>query len=191
MTTLTSLYLAPESVQAAPARDAVLHVLRELDVIADALGPGSYRAGTGFVRHVTYAGCAPALVLEPPADGNRRFCHVAVHGPFPHPRLVTGPNTVKPRCPDCRARFADWRDALQRWRGPDAVAVCGTCGARHSPHRLDWRQHAISGRVLVELRNVFPGEAAPGDTLLRTLRDATGTAWRYGWAAYLDSDGVD
>ena len=39
--------------------------------------------------------------------------------------------------------------------------------------------------MLVELRNVFPAEAAPSDLLMQQLREATGSAWRYAWAAYL------
>ena len=123
--------------------------------------------------------------MEAPADGSRRFCHVALHGPFETPRLVTGPNTVKPRCPHCRARFDDWRERLDDWRS-GKTATCTRCGETWPAYALDWREHAIGGRVLVELRNVFPGEATPSDLLLRRLGEATGMPWRYAWAACLD-----
>jgi hypothetical protein len=59
------------------------------------------------------------------------------------------------------------------------------------PCELDWRQHALCGRLLIELRNVFPGEAAPSDTLLRELRLATGSDWRFAWAGYLAAANED
>jgi len=180
----SSLYLAPVDAACAPKVDDVVAVLRRLGVIADELGPGLYAAGDGFSRHVVYAGCSPYLVMEPPEKGSLQFCHVALHGPYAEPRLVTGANTVKPRCPACRARFEDWREHLRAWQA-GGTADCGNCGSRWHPYQLDWRNHAISGRVLVELRNVFPGEASPSDVLLHGLADAAGIDWHYAWAAYL------
>ena len=187
MSTLTSLFLAPVDVQAATPRDRLIAVLRELDIIGDALGRDTFSAAGGFSRHVVYAGCSPYLVMQPPADGSRQFCHVAVHGPFGRPRLVTGPNTVKPRCPACRARIDDWRALLPDWLTGDSQATCPGCAKNWPPYMLDWRDHAIAGRSLIELRNVFPGEASPSDVLLHALQQATGVGWRYAWAGYLDS----
>ncbi len=189
MSTLTSLFLAPADVQVTAPRDHLVAVLRQLDIIGDAIGHDTYSAADGFSRHVVYAGCSPHLVMRPPADGSRQCCHVAVHGPFSQPRLVTGPNTVKPRCPACRARFDDWRTALPAWLAGDRQAVCPGCTKTWPAYRLDWRGHAIAGRLLIELRNVFPGEASPSDVLLQALQQATGTGWRYAWAGYLDTDG--
>lgn len=180
----SSLFLAPVDATAAPAPDDVRQVLQELAIIGDRLGPASYAAGDGFSRHVVYAGCSPYLEMQPPEKGSLQFCHVAVHGPYPEPRLVTGANTVKPRCPACRARFDDWRQYLKAWQA-GAAAQCSGCGRTWHPHQLDWRNHAISGRVLIELRNVFPGEASPSDLLLQRLAEQTGADWHYGWAAYL------
>ena len=94
MSALTSLFLAPADPLACPDREAVADVLQTLAISGRALGDRIYAAGEGFARHVVFAGCSPYLVMEPPADGSRRFCHVALHGPFATPRLVTGPNTV-------------------------------------------------------------------------------------------------
>jgi hypothetical protein len=187
MPPLTSLYLATRDPFQAPDLNLVRAVLHSLDVIAGPIDSATFTAGTGFDRHVVFAGCAPHLVMQPPEDGSLRFSHVALHGPFASPRLVIGPNTVRPRCPSCRARFADWRERLEDWSAGTSDAHCATCGNSCSPHALDWRGQAISGRVLIELRNVFPGEATPGDQLLDSLRDATGKAWRYGWAACLNT----
>ena len=186
MPNLTSLYLAPADVEASPAREPVIRVLRDLDIIGEAIAPDTFNAANGFSRHVVYAGCSPYLVMQPPADGSRQFCHVAVHGPFARPRLVTGPNTVKPRCPACRARFDDWRAALPGWQRGDTRAECPGCGRSWPAYQLDWRGHAIAARMLIELRNVFPAEANPSDLLLHSLQEATGTDWHYAWAGYLD-----
>ena len=188
MAPLTSLYLASLDPEAAPELDRISGVLRMLEIIGTPIGDGRFAAGPGFERHVVFAGCSPHLVLQPPADGSLQFCHVALHGPFDAPRLIVGPNTTRPRCPVCRARYTDWQDRLGDWRRGRRDAHCTHCGQRVSPHRLDWRGQAISGRVLIELRNVFPGEASPSDRLLGELRSATCEDWRYDWAAYLDSE---
>jgi hypothetical protein len=185
MPELTSLYLAPADPSAACRLGAVTDTLRELGVITDALDGASFLAGDGFLRHVVFAGCSPHLAMRPPEDGSRAFCHVTLHGPLASPGLVTGANTFAPRCPTCRNRFADWRDAVDAWADAGSSAQCRACGAIHPPGALDWRQQAIAGRVLVEFHNVFPGEAAPSDTLLHRLADATGQAWRYAWTASL------
>lgn len=181
----SSLFLAPVDPASTPALESVRRVLLELAVIAADLAPGLYAAGDGFSRHVVYAGCSPHLVMQPPGNGGLAFCHVALHGPYARPRLVTGANTVRPRCPGCRARFDDWRARLAAWQAGTADALCTACGRAWPPHRLDWRRQAIGARVLVELRNVFPGEASPSDLLMQRLAECSGEAWRYAWAAYL------
>lgn len=186
MSSTTSLFLAPAEPDAAPDVRTIRRLLSDLGIIADELGPSTFRAGDGFSQHVIYAGCAPYLVTEPPKDGGLNFCHVALHGPFAHAHLVTGPNTVKPRCPACRARFEDWRSRLADWQYDRTTAICPGCGQSLRPSQLDWRGHAVYGRVLVELRNVFPGEASPSDLLLQRLENETGEVWRYAWAGHLD-----
>ena len=187
----TSLYLAPRDANCAPPRETVIQALADLEIIGEPLDTERYAAGAGFTRHVVFAGCSPHLIMQPPADGSLRFCHVAVHGPYAAPRLVTGPNTVKPRCPHCRARFDDWRQRLATWQGGHERARCAACGSESLPTALDWRDHAVAGRLLVELRNVFPGEATPSDRLMHELAQCTATAWRYAWAAYTDSVRAD
>lgn len=185
MPELSSLFLAPASPESAPALDGVRGLLRDLGVIGEPLGPGLFAAGAGFSRHVVYNGCSPYLVMQPPERGSLQFCHVALHGPYAAPRLVTGANTVKPRCPGCRARFDDWRAHLHAWQADGEPVRCATCGGTWRAYQLDWRSHAIAGRVLVELRNVFPGEASPSDGLMDGLAQQTGERWHYAWAALL------
>ncbi|MCB1774024.1 MAG: hypothetical protein KDI88_10435 [Gammaproteobacteria bacterium] len=184
---LTSLFLAPKDARARPDATALVELLKELDVIGQAIGTATFLAGHGFARHIVFAGCSPHLVMQPPTDGSPAFCHVAVHGPYPEPRLVTGPNTVKPRCPQCRGRFGDWRQRLEQWNHGDP-AVCAQCGSSTPASRLDWRQHAIGASLLLEMRHVFPGEASPSDHLLQRLEQTYGQPWRYAWAGMLLAD---
>ncbi|MCB1800709.1 MAG: hypothetical protein KDI82_03375 [Gammaproteobacteria bacterium] len=186
MSYLTSLYLAPNDPFTSPEKAPILDLLARMEITAAALDESTFAAGAGFPHHVVFAGCSPHLVMQPPADGSRQFCHVAVHGPFSTPRLVTGPNTVKPRCPQCRARFDDWRGQLEAWQKGDRQAHCRACHTDWTAVRLDWRRHAIGGRLLIELRNVYPGEASPSDLLLHELEQTGGLPWQYAWAGYLD-----
>jgi hypothetical protein len=187
---LNSLYLGPADPDTAPPTGPVVDVLRDLAVIGEPLGDSTYLAGPGFTRHIVFAGCSPHLVLTPPQDGGLAFSHVALHGPFDSSRLVTGALSVKPRCPHCRTRIADWRERIAE---PTSLGEwhCPGCGRPVQPCALDWRQHALCGRLLIELRNVFPGEAAPSDTLLRELRLATGSDWRFAWAGCLAAANAD
>lgn len=188
MGTLTSLYLAPCDLAAAPTYDSVLAVLQTLQVVASEIGQRTFAAGVGFSQHVIFAGCSPLLVMRPPQDGGLAFCHVAIHGPLPKPALITGPNSVAPRCPACRTRFGTWHDDLDAWQENAGSAICPGCHRRWSAEQLDWRQHAIAGRTLIELRNVFPGEASPSDTLLAACKDATTSDWTYAWAGYCPTE---
>ena len=176
-----SLYLFPDDPLQAPDARAVLAALTELHLPGTLLSEAPlkqvFSAGEGFARHVVYAGCSPYLRFEPEAPHDRDFCHLALLGPYEEPQVLTGENTVRPRCPHCRSRLPDWQQALRAGRLP-----CPACGRELADWAWDWRQHAARGRVFVELRNVFPGEASPSDQLLGRLREQTGTAWAYAWA---------
>ena len=173
-----SLFLFPEDPAQSCDPDSLVPLLAQLGVIGAALDEcGVFAAGEHFPRHVVYAGCSPHLRFEPAHPGDRHFCHVALHGPFEQPRVLTGANTVKPRCPHCRARLGDWPQRLTR--EPQA---CPGCEALLKVTELDWRQHAAVGRCFIEMRNVFPGEASPSDQLLGSLQQHTDMPWNYAWA---------
>ncbi len=168
-----------------PSLAALAGLLSEAGLIGQPLPgrPGAYRVGDGFLRHVTFLGCSPHLVLDPPEDGGDGFSHVAVLGPYDSPHLIVGDNTVAPRCRNCRAPFPDWRADALAWMSHPAspIATCPACEARQAPAALDWRETAAAGRVFVDVRNVFPGEGVPGDALLAGLAALSGGAWRYAW----------
>lgn len=180
-----SLYLFPkEPWPTPPATAVVLATLCDLAMTGQPHTPHSWLAGDGLLRHITFAGCSPHLELSPPADGGSNFCHLALLGPFDVPRLYTGPNTLNPRCPACKTRVADWRPLAQAFnRDPHHPWQCPTCGAVQGVETLRWRHHAVFGRLLVEIRSVFPAEGMPSDALLEALERASGVPWDYGWAA--------
>ncbi len=179
-----SLYLFPVLPEDAPDLAPVLGVIEALQIagkpLTEALDKRVFHAGDGFVREVIFAGCSPHLRFEPTHTDDRDFCHLVLHGPLPAPRLFTGSRTGWPRCPSCRTRLDDWR---VRATAPLSAQPCPACEVTCRAIDLDWRKQTAIGRLLVELRNVFPGEATPSDRLLSVLREATGSDWRYGWAA--------
>ena len=178
-----SLYLFPQDPFAAPAPEPVLACLEALELagepLAEAPGKRVLAAGPGFAREVAFAGCSPHLRFAPAAEGDRDFCHLALIGPLSRPLLLTGPRTAKPRCPACRARIADWRKRIE---DAESRLDCPDCGASLQAASLDWRQQAAVGRLLIELRNVFPGEATPSDRLLAALAETGGGTWTFAWA---------
>lgn len=179
-----SLFLTPQDPWADPPLTAtVLAVLAQQQLTAGAWREGRFLAGDGLFRHITFAGCSPHLAFSPPADGSDNFCHIDLLGPYDQPRMITGPNTLKPRCPQCSHRLADWRPLQAQWQAdPRQPWTCPECGGASLLPQLRWRQHAVFGRLLIEIHSVFPGEAVPGDQLLAHLKTATGVTWDYGWA---------
>lgn len=176
-----SLYLSPDHPDQLPEPGRVSTCLADLHIngtlLSETPDKRVYTAGEGFMRHVVYAGCSPHLRFEPQEPHDRDFCHVAVLGPYPAPEVITGENTVNPRCPHCRARLPGWQEQLHARQ-----LACPACGKASPPWALDWRRHAASGRYFIELRNVFPGEASPSDQLLQALCRSTGKKWTYSWA---------
>lgn len=181
-----SLFLSPQSPQDCCDLDTLEQALAPLAVCGEPSRRGDacriFLAGENFARHVVFAGCSPYLRFEPRDEADRHFCHVALHGPFELARVLTGENTVKPRCPHCRARIPDWSERIDsgKWQ-------CESCNGELEASTLQWRQNAAVGRCFVELRNVFPGEASPSDQLLGSLSQASGFAWRHAWAGLLDT----
>jgi hypothetical protein len=180
-----SLYLFPQNPwQEPPTTALVLDTLGALALTGQAYGQHRWLAGDGLLRHITFAGCSPHLAFEPPADGGGDFCHLQLLGPFDLPRLYTGPNTLNPRCPACKSRVPDWRPLAEAFgQEPRQPWRCPACGAEQGIETLNWRHHAVFGRLLVEVHSVFPAEGMPSDELLAALAQASGTAWDYGWAA--------
>ncbi len=176
-----SLYLSPLDPEKQPDLPSIARCLSALQIsgplLSEAPGKRVYAAGPGFARHVIYAGCSPHLRFEPEGPHDRDFCHLALLGPYSHPEVITGENTVTPRCPGCRKRLSNWQNDLHTGKLP-----CPNCGLVSDAWAVDWRQHAATGCLFIEMRNVFPGEASPNDQLMKALKEASGIPWGYSWA---------
>ena len=179
-----SLYLFPADAFAdPPASCSVLEVLKKNDFLGKPLGNQRFLVGDGFFRHVSFAGCSPSMKLEQPQDGGGDFTHISLRGPFPQPRLVATRHHSRPRCPHCGQRLTDWKSKIAIWRhDPGARYLCKACDSSSPAAALEWRRYAACGRLLIEIHQVFPGEAMPGDGLMDQLEKATGRDWRYAWA---------
>jgi hypothetical protein len=161
----------------------IKRVLQEVGLIGKPWGEASqqrYLIGERFLQLVTFLGCAPAIELEPPTNGDAEFCHVGISDLYPSARFIADTQGVLPRCPHCRKRFDDWQSAIQQWQdNPAYQALCPSCQMNLSPTELDWRQSAGFGRLFVYIFNIYPREAIPTEALLHTLGDATDQAWDY------------
>jgi len=179
-----SLYLFPAAAFATPPdTSVVLDVLTRNGLLGKALGTNRFLTGDGFFRHVSFAGCSPSMLLEPPGDGSDNFTHISLSGPFSHPRLVTSKHHSRPRCPHCGQRIKDWKSRIVNWQdNPAEETQCSRCNQTSTAAMLEWRRYAACSRLLVEIHQVFPGEAVPGDRLMDELDKASRCEWRYAWA---------
>lgn len=179
-----SLYLFPKNAFSDPPEPSIiLDILTKIRLLGKALGENRFLTGDSFFRYVSFTGCSPSLQLEPPEDGSDNFTHISLAGPFSQPRLVTTKHHSRPRCPHCGKRIIDWKSKIVDWQKDAAEEyLCTECNQSTAVAMLDWRRYAACGRLLVEIRQVFPGEAMPGDSLMTKLEKTTGCEWRYGWA---------
>jgi hypothetical protein len=139
-----------------------------------------FRVGNRFLQLGSFVGCSPYLQLEPPADGSDNFCHMLLHGPLESPRLYYGEGVRPPRCPSCGTALIKWRQDVS-----SGLIGCRECGAKQPAEAIAWGKHAGYGRLFVEIRNIFPGEAIPAAELLNSLRDLDLGEWGY---FYLQGD---
>ncbi|MCB1864140.1 MAG: hypothetical protein KDG50_01820 [Chromatiales bacterium] len=170
---MASLILHPEHADDLPRADLV-RIAAALALGGADPEPGCVPVGAGFVEHFTLVGCAPALV---DAAGEPLCLRLVRES---HATLLAGTNAVAPRCRNCRHRFGDWREHLERWRAdPLGEWPCPGCGTALNAARLDWRHHAGAIRAALEFVPVFPGEVQPQSTLFARLRELSGRDWDY------------
>ena len=163
--------------------DLVLHALQHCELVGEAISDKDFLVGEQFLQHVTFAGCSPFIQLEPLENGGKEFCYLSLLGPFEKPELFLCSNRSRPRCPSCKHRPDNWKQLSANWQeDPTHNWPCEKCGTLLSPLILDWRHYAAWGRLLVEIHQIYPGEAIPGNKLMQQLRHQTGIEWDYGWA---------
>ena len=177
------LLLASAANGPVPDRASLIGYLQNSGFIGPLLGDlegCSFQVGDSFLQLVTFMGCSPHIVLEPPPHGGS-FCYVRIDGPWPEPLLRYGRNTNAPRCCSCRNRINDWRNQLPTWlEKPNAMRVeCAQCGHRQSPLNLSWRRDGGFGRLFIVVEDIFPGEAIPVPTLISGLTGVSNNSWYY------------
>jgi hypothetical protein len=144
--------------------------------------PEHYAAGEDFLRWISFAGCSPFMRFEPESATDQAFCHLHIHRVDGQPLFVSGANSKPPTCPACRKALRDWRTLMRAWQQTSVPPHCPACDAAIAVDRLNWRRHAGLARTLVEIFNVFPGEAVPVDGLFAELKRLDGHAWHYFFA---------
>ncbi len=157
-------------------------------------GRTHYLPGERFLDLITFLGCSPLILLEPP-EGTRadpgihadKFCHVGLWYAGEQPVFLAGRNTLSPRCPHCRQPQAPWQRMIAAWESDPSNYQwkCSECAQLSRPYELDWRQSAGFGRFFVEIWGIYPAEAVPGEALLETLSQSTNGRWGF---FYLQAD---
>jgi hypothetical protein len=169
------LVLTPQDPYRVPQTpQGLFKALRELGLIGACLDRNqAYLLGEAFMQLITFMGCSPFIRLEPDESGEP-FCHLQVDGPLAEPMLLTGKNSLPPRCEACRKRIIDWQ------KRPGQRATCPHCSHQQDPATYDFKQSAGFGRFLLKIENIFPQEAIPSPRLLDTLQQAcNGNPWHY------------
>ena len=182
------LILAPRDAEVCPDRDRLVRILSEAGFIAERIPDRdwAYLVGPEFSALLAFVGCAVAIESDPRTGGP--FCHVVVPPASVNPRWCHGRNTRAPRCPGCRARLSDWPLRVEQFEesasmpGADrqeTAVDCPTCGEARPIRSWDWKRQGGFARLLIQVEEIFPGEAVPTEGFLRLLERATGCAWRY------------
>ncbi|NCA68749.1 MAG: hypothetical protein EOM91_01375 [Sphingobacteriia bacterium] len=174
------LLLTPSDPWHCPDRAPLIAALAAGGFIGDPLsGPeAAFRVGPAFLELLAFTGCAVSIATEP--SPGAPFCHVRIPPAARVPCLHHGRNTRAPRCGACRGRLSDWR----AWIGegvldPTAILRCPSCGARQPLTQWDWKQQGGFARRLIQIEEIFPGEAVPTPALLALLTATHDCEWRY------------
>lgn len=152
-------------------------------------GETCHLAGGRFLQLITFLGCAPSIELEPPGDHaeleaaceNARFCHIRLSQTQQRPQFRADERLPAPRCPRCRQPEQHWPDLLQAWcDAPDRNRwECTECGYQGRLFDLNFRGKGGFGKTFVEIWGIYPSEAVPGESLLSSLGELSGHAWKY------------
>ncbi|MEO5342648.1 MAG: hypothetical protein H7842_04810 [Gammaproteobacteria bacterium SHHR-1] len=177
------LYLCPAEPDLLLPAEPLLDLLQALQLCAEPLSgrDQAYAVGTDFMHWISFTGCSPLIRFSPESDQDRDFCHLRLHRiSGPRPQFLYASNSRPPACPQCRKGLSGWLPLMQRWQLDGSALACPHCASHIDPRRLNWQRQAGMGRTLLEIFNIFPGEARPLPGLLEQLgKHHSGQAWRY------------
>lgn len=167
-----------------PSWNPLTEALQTVQFIGDSWGDEQskrFLAGDQFLNFITFMGCSPYIVFEPPPDSSLDFCHIQFSPIYSGVQFRCASNNVFARCPQCRKRVANWEPAITKWRTNSATTVfhCDKCHAEISLYQMGWRHTAGFSRMFIDIYSIHPQEGVPTDPLLDLLEKASGTAWRY------------
>jgi hypothetical protein len=174
------LVLTPLDPEQGPDRSAVLARLHDLGLTGPALEKvaGGFAAGPALLDLIGFTGCAVQLDTDAAAGGT--YLHIRIEGPHPRAVLKHGRNTRPPRCPNCGASLAGWREQYGAAHpGQEPQLQCSRCGGTGPARDWDWRHHAGFGRMFVSVEEVFPGEGQPLPRLLAALEGLGAGPWHH------------
>jgi hypothetical protein len=168
--------------------EALTGLLQGIGLAGDELSPGYLAAGPAFLDYLSFLGCAPTVVFEPPSDeaiGTGQFYHISLAGPLNQEVFRSDSMTYKPKCPHCRAGLDDWR----LWWGEGGCGghSCSNCGELVTPQMINWRRRAGCGRVFIEILGIHAETVKPAQKLFDELEAHTGIAWQY---FFVEDNGV-
>lgn len=175
------LVLTPKSPDWTPQLPATLgQALQGIGLAGPDLSPGYLAAGDRFLDSLSFLGCAPTVVFEPPSGddiGTGSFYHIFISSPLPRPVFRSDSLSYRPRCPHCRNDLNEWRS----WWGGGSCEdqPCPGCGKAISPMTINWRRRAGCGRIFIDILGVHAETVKPVQTLLEELETRTGVAWHY------------
>ena len=167
----------------------IVRALQDIQLIDDSLPvPGYFSAGPAFLDYLSFLGCAPTVVFEPPASdsiGSGDFYHFHIATPSVHSVLRSDGFSYTPKCPGCKEALSSWRE----WWPDQKVSeqLCPACGAPVSPEKLNWRRRAGCGRLFIDVLGIHAETVKPVPLLFERLEQVTGTAWQY---FFVEDDGL-
>ena len=169
---------------AIPSWKPIIETLQTAQLVGECWRGGGreqFLVGDRFLSFITFMGCSPYIVFEPPPDGSLDFCHIQFNPIHSDIQFRCASQNVFARCPQCRKRINNFEPAIAKWRVNSAATAfyCDKCGAEISLYQLGWRHTGGFARLFLDIYSIYPQEGVPTDPLLALLEKASGTSWRY------------
>lgn len=160
----------------------LLQLLDQLELITrPSHRENHYLPGDGFTSLITFLGCSPNISLLPDDTGTvDSHCFISLITETAEIKCLGYTRQCHPKCPHCRKRIADWKNA--DWQQPGALCGCDKCGSQTDYALLNWKHECCFARCGFSIANIYPHEAVPTDQLLEKLQQQTGVAWDYAYA---------
>ncbi len=164
--------------------NSLAEILLEQQLMAKPLADKTnhHRSGEQFMEQLTFVGCSPFIALQPEeAEADQPYCAIHLPQPKNYYSAVDSMNTP-PRCPHCRKAHPSWQQAMQQWQQDQTQFwSCHVCEKTSAPWQWNWRKQAAFGRSVIEILNIHPHEAIPGQSLMDALQTLSQTPWQYAY----------